>query len=69
LLGKGSMYRQVVQTSIFDTLSKNKSVSNDAERNVSTGNPKASENSISEKIIERILVFYNDKTFREYRPE
>lgn len=69
LLGKGSMYRQVVQTSIFDTINEQKSVSTDSKHSISTENSKLTENSISEKIIEKVLVFYSDKTFREYRPE
>ncbi|MFP4557437.1 MAG: helix-turn-helix domain-containing protein [Bacteroidales bacterium] len=69
LLGNGSMYRQVVQTSIFDTINeKMEPAANDQQDKVAK-NPKPSENPLSEKSIERVLVFYNDKTFKEYIPE
>jgi hypothetical protein len=74
LLGKGDMYRKVVQTTLF-------SDHNPTEQVVTPGKtdkeylksdalkPKPSENRIFEKRIERVIVFYSDKTFTEYQSE
>jgi hypothetical protein len=76
-MGKGEMYRKVIQTSLFDEVRPviepnpsqiiEKEVVNDLLKIKSETKP--SENSLSEKLIERIVVFFNDKTFKEYNPE
>ena len=63
LLGKGNMYRKLVQTSIFDTIAENQQ-----QASQPTNKTKPSENRIFETDIDRVLVFYKDRTFKEYRP-
>jgi transcriptional regulator with XRE-family HTH domain len=82
IMGKGDLYRKPIQTSIFDlqeTSINEKNIVNQTvdkmnrriEQHQHVGVPisKAFENSINEKQIERVVVFYKDKTFSEYRPE
>lgn len=81
LLGTGEMYRKPVQTSIFDQIipsTQSKPIENQLiisdkliseKSQTSIGKSKAPENSLNEKEIERVVVFYKDKTFREYTPE
>jgi transcriptional regulator with XRE-family HTH domain len=78
LMGKGSMYRGPVQTSLFtNTLgdsNQNVTQTQNKEINLSgfdekTIEIKAPENRISEKKVDRVVVFYSDKTFTEYKPE
>lgn len=75
IMGTGDMYRKVVQTSLFDSseppkLTAPKDIS--AEQvDISQSSPevKPSENAISERNVERVIVFYSDKTFTEYHPK
>jgi transcriptional regulator with XRE-family HTH domain len=77
LMGKGEMYRRVIQTSLFDEVRpimgstpnqiSEKEMVNDLVNNQNKTKP--SENRLSVKVIERIVVFFNDKTFKEYNPE
>lgn len=75
ILGKGEMYRKVVQTSLFDSITATPTQTHPAESNLTSEDTsipkiaKASENRISEKRAERVIVFYNDKSFSEYTPE
>jgi len=81
LLGKGDMFRKPVQASLFDWT---ESTANDrnqktVEKSVEHVHDqpiiprgevsKTVENSISEKIVERVVVFFKDNTFKEYKPE
>ena len=81
LTGSGDMYRKPVQTSIFDQIQPTENPkSNDtniqiqanqliSKRTASQEISKAPKNSINERKIERVVVFYNDKTFSEYLPD
>ncbi|MDY0252850.1 MAG: helix-turn-helix transcriptional regulator [Tenuifilaceae bacterium] len=75
ILGTGDMYRKVVQTALFadpDTSKETSSPSTSPQHNIDTRKEqqvKPSENSIFEKRVERVIVFYNDKTFTEYSPQ
>jgi transcriptional regulator with XRE-family HTH domain len=82
LLGKGEMYRRVVQTSLFadhnpyqekdkplntSSTSTSSKVLTDNDSKINEIKPL--ENRIFEKKVERVIVFYKDKTFTEYIPE
>lgn len=75
ILGTGDMYRKVVQTTLFtdpDTSNEAGSPSTSPQRNIDTRKEqqvKPSENSKFEQRVERVIVFYNDKTFTEYSPQ
>jgi transcriptional regulator with XRE-family HTH domain len=75
ILGTGDMYRKVVQTTLFadpDTSKEASSPSTSPQHNIDTRKEqqvKPSENSIFEKRVERVIVFYNDRTFTEYSPQ
>lgn len=77
LLGKGDMYRKVVQATLFDENmqafpptghSNQKEISIDDPIQKSSAQTKGSENRLFEKQVERVIVFYKDKTFTEYIP-
>ena len=76
ITGKGDMYRKPVQTSLFDQVSsvikteekgKNEILSEIPDKKTNTF--KRDENRIFTKEVERVIVFYKDKTFNEYKPE
>ncbi len=85
ILGKGSMYRGSVQTNLFETTIEKEpdilSTPMDAvietpllssdKQSVSSKSDVSYplQNTIKGKSIERVLVFYKDKTFSEYYPE
>ena len=78
LMGRGEMYKTTIQQRLFDTdmkptvqtESKNE-VKNTViqENTISTPLPKESEIQINGSAIERIIIFYTDKSFKEYFPE
>ncbi len=77
LLGKGDMYRKVVQTTLFsqdlqamrsNDQTQQKELTFDQHTIKSSPELKGSENRIFEKQVERVIVFYKDKTFTEYIP-
>ena len=77
-MGRGEMYKTTIQQRLFDTdmkptvptESKNE-VKNTViqENTISTQLPKESEIQINGSTIERIIIFYRDKSFKEYFPE
>lgn len=74
LLGKGDMYRKVVQATLFsDQITTEQVVTtnktNKEHLQSDSQQPKRSENRIFEKRIERVIVFYSDKTFTEYQSD
>jgi len=81
LMGSGDMYKRAVQASLFDqkpTENKDKSIEKQVEKpEIETVEVmkdekqeiKAPEVSINAKEVERVVVFYKDKTFSEYLPE
>lgn len=75
IMGTGDMYRKVVQTSLFDSseppkLTAPKDIpAEQVAISQSTPEDKPSENAISERNVERVIVFYSDKTFTEYHPK
>lgn len=81
LLGTGEMYRKPIQTSIFDQIKPNepvkptekishhhdnKLIEDDSYNDIVDSKP--IKNPLNEKKVERVLVFYTDKTFIEYFP-
>jgi plasmid maintenance system antidote protein VapI len=78
LMGTGEMYRKTVQASLFDwtqsSADDNSKSSQEKQtpkenREIIQQIPKAPENRLNEKQVERVVVFFNDKTFTEYKPE
>ena len=85
ILGKGNMYRASVQATLFDSQEQPEektpivpqpdtieTAHKPTEKQVDTTEnkiPYLPENAIKEKRIEKVLVFYTDKTFSEYYPE
>ncbi len=81
LLGSGEMYRKTYQTSLFepsqqkqdvnirDLSSKNANYEEHTQKKVFPTETKAPENRIKQRYVERVVIFYNDKTFIEYYPE
>lgn len=85
ILGKGNMYRNSIQANLFenplasepDLLTPPKNdvlekpiLSSEKEQVIAkTEVPYPLENAIKGKSIERVLVFYKDRTFSEYYPE
>jgi len=76
LMGRGDMYKTMVQQRLFDV--DDKHVENNSEVKQATVNhvntvtqvlPKEPENRINDSTIERIIIFYKDKSFKEYFPE
>ncbi|MCK9332562.1 MAG: helix-turn-helix domain-containing protein [Candidatus Cloacimonetes bacterium] len=77
IMGKGDMYQKVIQADLFSesenegqlkTQSTN-SKSIDSRNKEEISEVKPPENSLSEKNVERVIVFYKDKTFTEYLPD
>lgn len=77
IMGTGEMYKKSVQTTLFDTtetFTKPEKPQNIIESKPQDiveqiiQNPEASENRINEKEIERVVVFFKNKTFTEYKP-
>ncbi|HUX55321.1 MAG TPA: helix-turn-helix transcriptional regulator [Williamwhitmania sp.] len=81
ITGKGGMYRQSVQATLFDSPPK---ILDEVQRVVSSNTTKPPVNEVStdvigdnhppmsainKKDIERVLIFFKDKTFSEYFPE
>lgn len=81
ILGKGGMYRQSVQATLFDStqevpdkpiLESPKIVSKQPEIEDDTHNNKHQypyQSELNKKEVERVLIFFKDKTFSEYFPE
>ena len=77
IMGKGDMYQKAVQTSLFSDLSDSEQPTKSTTINEpnSNTNPevldkvKSSENRVFGKDVERVIVFYKDKTFTEYLPD
>ena len=78
IMGAGEMYKKTVQTSLFDNpdvFARSEKSQNVVESKTKeivehiSQNPKAPENRLNEKEIERVVVFFKDKTFTEYRPD
>jgi len=77
MMGRGEMYKSIVQQRLFDTDSKpiiiesSKKEVEMPEIQINTNDLppiKDSENRINEKTIERVIIFYSDKSFKEYSP-
>lgn len=76
LMGRGEMYKTLVQQRLFDI--DNKPIESSIEIKQTTVNqpnvlssalPKEPENRINDNAIERIIIFFKDKSFKEYFPE
>jgi transcriptional regulator with XRE-family HTH domain len=78
LMGRGEMYKTTIQQRLFDTDMK-PSVPTESKNEVksavihdntlNTSISKVPEIQINESTIERIIIFYRDKSFKEYFPE
>jgi len=76
ITGKGEMYKTMVQQRLFDVdvkpienkIETKQTIVNHDNTNTSTS-PKETENRINDSTIERIIIFYKDKSFKEYIPE
>ena len=76
IVGKGEMYKTIVQQRLFDVDIKpaetkvevNQPIVNQ-ESTVIASSPKVVENRVNDSSIERIIIFYKDKSFKEYVPE
>jgi len=78
ILGTGDMYKRPIQTSLFDLkqeITEQNTTKTPIESNLNEKSttiqtePKAIENRVNEKEIERVVVFFKDKTFTEYKPD
>ncbi len=78
LMGRGEMYKTTIQQRLFDTdmkpsvptESKNEAKATVIQDNtLNTLLSKVPEIQINESTIERIIIFYRDKSFKEYFPE
>jgi plasmid maintenance system antidote protein VapI len=78
IMGTGEMYRKTVQASLFDwtqstlesnTASTQPKVDPKEKVEIIPQISKGPENRLNEKQVERVVVFFNDKTFTEYKPE
>jgi len=74
ILGKGKIYKKDVTTELFNDTSPPKTpIVNKVEQpqlNLQIETPSLPITKMdTEKVVERIVVFYSDKTFREYLPE
>jgi hypothetical protein len=76
-MGRGEMYKSIVQQRLFDNDSKpiilensKKEVEMPENQIITNELPsvKDSENRINEKTIEKVIIFYSDKSFKEYSP-
>jgi transcriptional regulator with XRE-family HTH domain len=74
LMGRGEMYKTLVQQRLFDVEQKPEMPKNQSVDSVIQGNTlniplsKGAENRINDSSIERIIIFYSDKSFKEYIP-
>ncbi len=78
LMGRGEMYKTTIQQRLFDSdlkpttpLEPKSEIKNTAIQDI-TANiqiSKEPENRINETSIERIIIFYTDKNFKEYFPK
>ncbi|MDD2277444.1 MAG: helix-turn-helix transcriptional regulator [Bacteroidales bacterium] len=78
LLGKGDMYRQPIQGSLFTAIDKQEDTDKGLPLPSESQNPisptevlqnaKAPENRINESEIERVVVFFKNRTFTAYNP-
>jgi len=74
LMGRGEMYKTTIQQRLFDVDLKPNEVKNEVKQPVIQENTtnipvtKEPEIRINESSIERIIIFYNDKSFKEYFP-
>lgn len=76
IVGKGEMYKTIIQQRLFDVDIKPaenkvevKQTIVNQESTVITPSPKVVENRVNDSSIERIIIFYKDKSFKEYVPE
>ena len=74
LMGRGEMYKTMVQQRLFDVDQKPNDIKAEIKspvikENTNTLPPiKEAENCVNECSIERIIIFYTDKSFKEYIP-
>ncbi len=74
LMGRGEMYKTTIQQRLFDVDLKPNEVKNEVKQPVIQENitnilaTKEPEIRVNESSIERIIIFYNDKSFKEYFP-
>lgn len=74
LMGRGEMYKTMVQQRLFDVDQKPEEPKVEAKPPVIQENtpiisiPKEAENCVNDTNIERIIIFYSDKSFKEYTP-
>jgi len=74
LMGRGEMYKTTIQQRLFDIDTKSADSKSEIkppiiqENTTRLPNTKESENRIKESGIERIIIFYTDKSFKEYFP-
>lgn len=69
ILGKGEMYRQKANT-LFDSSANTATISPTSDKTLEqTPVSKSDLDTKPGKEIERIVIFYKDKTFTEYQPE
>lgn len=74
LMGRGEMYKTTIQQRLFDVDTKPIEPKSEVKPPVIQENTvinpisKEPENRINESTIERIIIFYSDKSFKEYFP-
>ena len=74
LMGRGEMYKTTIQQRLFDVDLKPNEVKNEVKQPVIQENitnilaTKEPEIRVNESSIERIIIFYSDKSFKEYFP-
>jgi transcriptional regulator with XRE-family HTH domain len=74
LMGRGEMYKTMVQQRLFDVDQKPNDIKTEVKPPVIQENapiisiPKEAENRVNDSSIERIIIFYSDKSFKEYTP-
>lgn len=79
ILGSGEMYKKTIQTTLFDEVAKGYNADSNSENIMhDDALPKSekvskiskpSENRLNEKDIDRVIIFFKDKTLIEYIPE
>lgn len=74
LMGRGEMYKTTIQQRLFDVDLKPNEIKNEVKQPVIQENitnisaTKEPQIRVNESSIERIIIFYNDKSFKEYFP-
>jgi transcriptional regulator with XRE-family HTH domain len=74
LMGRGEMYKTLVQQRLFDVEQKPNESKTEAKQPIIQDNTinlplsKESENRINESGIEHIIIFFTDKSFKVYNP-